>query len=186
MKLNIVVEGATDARIIRAILGPQLSSDIRLYASQGKMSLVTVGRNILVHEGGKVLIAFDSATQNRQAAAEQESMTEIATSGFLSASVQDPTLGGRIRAFAFLPEIEVVLFEAPQVFDSFLTAPLSSDCLADAKRHPKESLTEKNGLTLDYSQFLAKTTVPPLSEILATGEQATAFRKLVQSMLADS
>jgi hypothetical protein len=39
LKLDIVVEGATDARIVRAFLGPQLSSVIRFHTSQGKASL---------------------------------------------------------------------------------------------------------------------------------------------------
>lgn len=60
--LKVIVEGLTDAKILRAILGEALSKKVQIFAGQGRASLATVGRNILFHEGGPVLLVRDSET----------------------------------------------------------------------------------------------------------------------------
>src|SRR5262245_6494788 len=116
--LKIIVEGATDAQIIRAILGKTLSNKVRIFAGQGRASLATVGRNVLFHEGGPVLLVMDSATLDPQLTAELQSMTRVAMTGALTSgiplSVRTVAEPQRFRVFTFVPEIEAVFFEAPQ------------------------------------------------------------------------
>ena len=64
--LYIVVEEPADAHIIRGILGKELAGKLRFFAASGRLSLATVGRNILVHEGGPVLLVMDADTRNQQ------------------------------------------------------------------------------------------------------------------------
>jgi hypothetical protein len=61
-KLRIIAESPSDIHFIRKLLYRELVSEMKFYASQGKVSAVTVARNILVHEGGPVLLAIDSDT----------------------------------------------------------------------------------------------------------------------------
>lgn len=65
-KLIIVTEGKTDVLIIRALLNKELTAGMRFFAGQGRESLVTLGRNLLVHEGGPVLLVMDFSTAELQ------------------------------------------------------------------------------------------------------------------------
>ena len=115
---KIIVEGATDAQIIRAILGEALSKKVRIFAAHGLASLATVGRNVLFHEGGPVLLVMDSHTLDPQLTAKLKSMTRVAMSGAITSGVQlsvpsaaePPPLG----VFTFVPVIEAVFFDAPR------------------------------------------------------------------------
>src|SRR4051794_13028787 len=119
--VKIIVEGVTDAQIIRAILGEALSKKVRIFAGQGRASLATVGRNVLFHEGGPVLLVMDSDTLDPQLTAELQSMTGVAMSGAITSGVRPPVPPSAdpppFRVFTFVPEIEVVLFEAPEVLE---------------------------------------------------------------------
>src|SRR5438445_6796369 len=110
--LKIIVEGITDAKIIRAILGEALSKKVRIFAGKGRASLATVGRNVLFHEGGPVLLVMDSDTLDPQLTAELQSMNRVAMSGAITSGVQLPVPTAaespQFRVFTFVPEIEAV------------------------------------------------------------------------------
>jgi hypothetical protein len=120
--LKIIVGGATDAQIIRAILGEALSKKVRIFAAQGLASLATVGRNVLFHEGGPVLLVMDSHTLDPQLTAELKSMTRVAMSGAITSGVQlsvpSAAESPPLRVFTFVPEIEAVFFEAPRCWSA--------------------------------------------------------------------
>src|SRR5205807_422759 len=133
--LKIVVEGRTDAQLIRAILGGEVAKKTRIYAAQGRASLETIARNVLFHEGGPVLLVMDSDTLNPQLTAELESFSLAAMRGPVTSGIQPAvTMNSEpppFRVFTFVPEIEAVFFEAPRVLDRLL-----------GKKPPEEKIKE--------------------------------------------
>jgi hypothetical protein len=105
--LTIVVEGRSDAILLRRLLSEQKAIPLRFYAAQGRMSLASLGRNILVHEGAPVLVVMDGDTLNPRNADEACRLVEVLLRRF---SAEDQS-----AAFAFVPESEVVFFEEPSV-----------------------------------------------------------------------
>ena len=172
--LTIVVEGQSDVDLIRTILGKELSSQVRFFAGQGKMSLASLGRNILVHEGGPILVVKDADTTNQQLIDEQRGFTRLALS-----RVATP---GDFDVFLFVPTIEIVYFEAPAALRHLLGRDIPPETLREGAVLPKATLAALprgkaagplNGKHIDSD----------LGELLATGKQATAFKEAVQRLL---
>jgi hypothetical protein len=184
--LKIIVEGATDARIIRAILGEALSKKVRIFAGQGRASLATVGRNVLFHEGGPVLIVMDSDTLDPQLTAELQSMARMAMSVPITSGVQlpVPTSGEspQFNVFTFVPEIEAVFFEAPQSLERMLGKMPSAEKVKDGRRIPKQTLAELLGETDEargYDAFLSR-----IDPAIGSAHQAQGLKQMVESMLS--
>lgn len=176
--LTIVVEGKTDAQLVRALLGKELAERLRFFASQGRASLATVGRNLLVHEGTPVLIVMDADTRNPHLAQERQALTRMALCGVAPEEL--------CKVFAFIPEIEVVFFEAPQALEQVLGTKLSEEMVNDGLIVPKEALSRLLGEgqpVSDYATFMTRI-APQVAGALASGKQATALRAVVESMSA--
>jgi hypothetical protein len=173
-RLIIVVEGRTDVLIIRAILHAELRSWMRFFAGQGRESLITLARNVLVHEGGPVLLVMDVAT------AELPSRDKMVAEAMRALS----TFGapGMFQVFTFVPEIEVVFFEAPDALPHALQTTLPAQVLEEGRARPKEVLRH----------LMAEAAIPSLDalirkldeealELLSRGRQATALREMVRA-----
>jgi hypothetical protein len=106
-ELKIVVEGKADLVILRRLLVRQEDSAFDFYAGAGRMSLTSLGRNILFHEGGPLLIVIDADTLTPKTAAEN---CDSIRSALRSVSSDD-----RFDVFGFIPALEVLFFEAPTV-----------------------------------------------------------------------
>ncbi len=176
--LNVVVEGPTDARIIRTVLGRALAEKLRFYAAQGRASLATVGRNLLVHEGGPVLLVWDADTLNPRLSEEMRAMTRAALGGVAP--------GGLFEVFTFIPEIEVIFFEAPQALESVLGRKIAKEELREGQLVPRATLgrllpNEKAG---GDCQRLLDGMDARAADALARGKQARALREAVESLLA--
>jgi hypothetical protein len=179
--LYVVVESRSDADLIRAILGNEIASRIRFFAAGGRASLATVGRNILVHEGGPILLVMDSETRSEQLVDEQKSMVFLAMSG-----VAPPNLAGLrewVKVFAFVPEIEVIFFEAATVLELLLGKKVPEEKLQEGMLVPKATLT---GLLADAKtshQALIASITPDVASVVTTGRQARALKTTIESML---
>src|SRR4051812_25107701 len=110
--LTLVVERKTDVLIIRTLLHNELKTGMRFFAGQGRESLVTLARNLLVHEGDPVLLVMDVANAELQSRNElvMEVMRVLSTVG----------APGMFQVFTFIPEIEIVFFEAPHALQRAL------------------------------------------------------------------
>jgi hypothetical protein len=190
--LKIVVEGPTDVQIVRAILGEELAKKARFFAAQGRISLATIGRNILFHEGGPVLLVMDSDTLDPQLIAEREAMSKLAMSSAMTSGVQMPhvaeALASQFKVFTFVPEIEVVFFEAPQALRRLLGQAPSQEKVKEGRLIPKETLSDllANGKThRDYQSFVTAMDAET-KQALASGSQAKALKEAVESLLASS
>jgi hypothetical protein len=170
--LTIVVEGESDADYLRAILGKDLAKHVRFFVGRGKISLASLGRNILVHEGGPLLVVMDADTTNQRMADEQKGMARLALSRFASAEDFD--------VFQFVPTIEVIFFEAPEALNRFLKREVPDSTLRQGLLVPKVTLAAlRDTEATDNGRIDAH-----VGELLATGKQALAFREIVQRLLA--
>ncbi len=179
--LYIIVEGPMDAHLIRAILGKDLAARLRFFAAGGRVSLATVGRNILVHEGGPVLLVMDSDTRNPRLVEELQAMALTAMSGVLPPSFHRASEW--VQVFSFIPEIEVIFFETPKVLEALLGKKLPEEAVQEGLLAPKATL----GRLLDegkvtYEKLVASLS-PQTAGILAAGQQAQALKAAIESMM---
>jgi hypothetical protein len=184
-KLLIVVEGKTDAMAIRAILGADLARRARVFAAQGRTSLVTVARNLFFHEGGPVLIVMDTDTTTGHMVEEQKSLTRAAVESLIP-GIRDGRDRG-VEVFAFVPEIEVIFFEAPRALKRLLGKPVPPAAVKEGLLIPYKTLAALFGrkgpfdkVTMLYTQLAD----PEIAHLIARGKQATALRNAVISILA--
>jgi hypothetical protein len=176
-KLLIVVEGQTDANILRAILGDELKSKTRFFSGQGKMGALTVGRNLLVHEGGPVLMVIDSDTLSTEQSEEEEALA-----GYALASV---AFGAIFGVFTFKPEIEVVFFEAPRGLERLLGKTIPPETVREGLFIPRQTLEKllvEPGPRRDYLSFVGNVD-PEAGAELAKGLQAAALIEKVRSLV---
>ena len=104
-EITIVVEGETDVFLIKRILRSITGVSFRFFAAQGKFSLATLGRNILFHEGGSLLVVTDADTFDVASAQEQ--------CGLMRTALRNVSPDGQFNVFAFLPALEIIFFEMP-------------------------------------------------------------------------
>jgi hypothetical protein len=189
--LKIVVEGPSDAQLIRAILGDEIATKVRFYAAQGQASLATVGRNILYHDGGPVLLVMDSDTLSPRLTAELESLSLAAMSGPVTSGMPLPdSVTGQqplFNVFAFVPEIEAVFFEAPDALTQVLGKKASGIELKEGHIIPREVMKAFFGDTKLYRDYqgLLSHLDSNAKHALAAGPQAAKLKTIVETLLAD-
>jgi hypothetical protein len=108
-ELIVVVEQRVDVVVLRRLIARALDLAPSFYAGQGRLPLFTLARNILVHEGGPVLIAMDAHTTHAESLDEARGMTR-----FVVGLVADESV---FHVYAFAPEMDVIFYEAPCVLE---------------------------------------------------------------------
>jgi hypothetical protein len=184
-KLLVVVEGKTDATAIRAILGADLARRARVFAAQGRTSLVTIARNPFFHEGGPVLIAMDADTTTAHRVEEQKALTRAAVESLIPGSMNGVDRG--VEVFAFVPEIEVIFFEAPAALERLLGEPLPPAAVEERLLIPHktlEALLGRKGAFDKVNMLYPAFADPEVARLISRGKQATALRDTIISILA--
>ncbi len=173
-RLIIVTEGKTDVLIIRKLLSAELTCGIRFFAAQGRESLVTLGRNLLVHEGGPVLLVMDVATAELQSRGDMTAETMRALG-----AVGAP---GAFDVFAFTPEIEVVFFEAPDALQRVLKTTLTVNVLKEGLVKPKPTLMQLMvEVGIPNTEVLIRKFDEEATQSISRGKQAMALREKVRT-----
>ncbi len=161
--LTVVVEGRTDALLLVRVLSRALGIKPGFFAAAGGLSLSTLARNILVHEGGQVLVVMDSDTVDALAAAEARALTRATMRPFAADAQFD--------VFAFIPQIEVAFFEVPCVLRRHLAGEIDDSDLevgmVDSARR-LDALLERDGQTRE--RFYRELQDEDIDELL-TGPQ---------------
>lgn len=104
---TVVAEELLDAVLLSRVIQRALSVRPRFFTGDGQIALASLARNILVHDGGPVFVVIDAETMNGDTAAEARAMTRMAL-GHVSSD-------DAFEVYAFVPQLEVVFFEAPEV-----------------------------------------------------------------------
>lgn len=178
--LSVVVEGRTDADLLRKVLPREDLAGLRFFAAQGRISLSTVARNILVHEGESVLVVMDADTLNRDAAEESRQIVKAAVS-HVAAHVP-------LEVFSFVPEIEVVFFEAPDYLAKRLGRELGQAEILQGLASPKRMITalmNQTGLDLGLTSLFAHNDEKATAD-LRQGTQLAALIGVLRSLVADA
>jgi hypothetical protein len=173
-KMIVVTEGITDVLIMRALLNKQLTMGMRFFAAQGRESLVTLARNLLVHEGDPVFMVMDVAT------AELPNRDEMVAEAMRALSaIAAP---GTFQVFVFTPEIEIVFFEAPDALQRAIGTTVPTPTLEEGRVRSKPVL----------HRLLAEAKIPNMESLirkmdeqaiqsLSSGKQAAALREKVRA-----
>jgi hypothetical protein len=173
--LSIVVEGPTDAELLRKILPKKDLAGTRFFAAQGRISLSTVARNIVVHEGSPTLVVMD-ADQARPSAAEEARLHAKAVIQHVSGHVP-------VDVFAFAPMIEIVFFEAPEFLARILGRKRSEIVQFLDTASPKRALAtllHEAGLNDGASPLLAID--EKAAEALRKGKQLRALIDVIHQL----
>jgi hypothetical protein len=105
-ELIVVVNQGEDAVLLRRLLSRALHLSASFYSGRGA-SLVTLARNLLVHEGGPVLVVIDTNTSH------PDTVDEIrGTARFAVRLLADDSA---FHLHGFVPQLEVIFYEAPGV-----------------------------------------------------------------------
>lgn len=131
-KLSVVVEGRSDAVLLARLLSRALSLQPRFYAGGGQLSLATLARNILVHEGGSLLLVMDVDTTEAEGAAEACAMTR--------AALRQVAVDETFTVFAFVPQLDVAFFEAHAVLQRHFGEDLGGASVEIGRLVPRRTL----------------------------------------------
>ena len=178
--LSIVVEGRDDAELLRNVLPTDELTAVRFFAAGGRISLSTVARNILVHEGTPVLLVMDADTLNPDSAEEARQYTKAMISHVANQVPAD--------VFSFMPEIEVIFFEAPEVLAAALGRQLEKAELLQGITSPKRTLgllLKQAGGNPAIADLLTRMDANGI-DFLHKGKQMAAFIEAFQRLLEGS
>ncbi len=171
----IVVEGRSDVAILRPFLARTIGRPFRFFASGGRNGLATIGRNILVHEGNPVLVAMDADTFDAASAAEACGMVRAALRRFSSDDLSD--------AFAFIPEIEVIFFEAAPLL---IRRGIDPAQIERGLYRPKLVLSEELTLLGQTLESFVKGLTDEDIDDLRGGDQASRFLQVVEHLVSSA
>lgn len=129
--LTIVVDRQAEAMLVDRLLEVSRGLAPRFFVSEGEMGLATLGRNVLLHEGGPVLVVMNAKTSDRELAAEQRE--------FMASALRYIANDDAFEALAFIPQIDIMLFETPAVVEKLLAGRESSDLLLALGLHDPSS-----------------------------------------------
>lgn len=160
-ELTVVVERRVDAALLRRLFSRTTWTTPRFFVDDGKLSLHSLARNILVHEDGPVLVVMDAATHDRAMAAESRGLTRAAIRGV--------ALDAEFSVHAFVPYLEVIFFEAPCVLRRRLGVSLSPVELELGTVDPRRQLERHlERADTDMRSFIATLREEDLDELLET------------------
>ena len=173
--IAVVVEGKSDALLLRRLLEKTLEIPLRFYAADGEISLATVGRNILVHEGGPLVVVMDADTLERSRGDDARRM--------VGATLRSVAPGDRFEVFAFAPGLEVVFFEAPAVLLRRLGSKIMNrSAIERGSLQPKATLRGLlGGAEIAESDYFRGLTDQDLDD-LRQGDQASQLIRVLESL----
>lgn len=182
-RLTVICEGKTDTRLVRLLMAHELRDGMKFYASQGRVSLLTLARNLIVHEGGPVLLVMDADSTNPHVKRELEAVATAAMGGAAGDGMLRAA-PGLFSVFLFVPEIEVVFFEAPTALERVVQKPIGNESIKEGLTAPKSMLAkltnDSPALAVD---LLSRKIDEEGIELLRNGKQATAFRETLNNLL---
>jgi hypothetical protein len=162
MKPTIIMEGQTDATVLRALLPPELLKGCHLMPTAGRSTLVSVARTHLIKNHAPTALLLDTDTLDPTIIAER-----IQTTRYLMGAVAGDTPFDVIYC---VPHIEAIFFEETttlrRVFPHFDNVFI----LQFAKTQPKDQLEllfQKGGGPKTLNSFLAQLTSDEVEKLRA-------------------
>lgn len=171
MKAYVVIEGATDARLIAKLLPDDLLQETEIVAASELSSLTSKARTLLAIHRKPVVAIRDADTVN-QSAADQlyDDMNSL---------IRAVSAGLPYRVIVMVPETEVLLFEVPDAIERATGQQLSSEDRVQARFAPAEVITRLGGGQSKATVFFQ--VVDALTEAeVETLRQTSQIRELIE------
>jgi hypothetical protein len=165
--LTVVVEGNADAVILKHLLAAE-DMHLRFFAANGRLSLASVARNILIHDAGNVMVVGDADTHDDDRVREDRATIRLA--------LRHVAPEQNFDVFLFLPELEAIFFEVPSVLRA------SGVAQATPQREPKRALQALIG-GREIRQWAAALTPESWAD-LRQGPQASQFLQKARDLAA--
>ncbi|MCX7048617.1 MAG: hypothetical protein NTX50_24410 [Candidatus Sumerlaeota bacterium] len=105
-KAYVVVAGETDEALMKSLLLPLVSKDVKLISAEGRSSAMSLATSLLAAKKLPVALVVDSDTLNKSAIAEEKD--------FLQAMLRRGSSGTRYKVVMAVPTIEKLIIETPE------------------------------------------------------------------------
>ena len=150
-KAYIVVEGPSDAEILRALLDKTLLEDVKFINGEGKYGAETMARSLLLDRHIPVLLVIDADTSNSEAIRSYQQDLEFLT--------RSAAMGAPYKILQAVPTIEVVFLQDRTLFEQLIERRFSDLEWQLGQKHPKELLNQSpEGATRFIQSTLSKLT----------------------------
>lgn len=113
----VAVKNEADALVLGRVLSRAFVRKHVFYVAGDGLLLASLARNIMVREGGPLLVVMDAHTTHEETLDESRGLTDF-TIRMIAGDDAD------VEVFAFAPELDVIFFEAPSVLRRRLCADL--------------------------------------------------------------
>jgi hypothetical protein len=163
MKPMIIMEGQTDAAILRALLPPELLKACHLMPTAGRSTLVSVARTHLIKNHAPTAVIFDTDTLDPTIVAER-----IQTTRYLMGAVAGDTPFDIIYC---IPHIEAIFFEDTTALKRIFPQFGNVFILQFAKTQPKDQLEllfQEGGGPKTLNAFLKQLTSDDVEKLRAS------------------
>jgi hypothetical protein len=132
MKTYLVVEGSTDASILRALLPPETLRSTHLIVGGGTSSAVSLARSLISDRGDPLLLVMDADTVHHESMSEQAQEIRELLGAVAIHTPYDVILA--------VPQLEVVLFHDLDLLANTLQLPLDHEVAVHAVYEPQQTL----------------------------------------------
>ena len=179
ISLKVVVKGDADAILLDRLFSDLRNGSFQYYTGQGKNSLSSVGRSVLIHEGAPLLVVMDGETLSPRKADEERGMV-----WFLLQRCSAPDY---CDAFVFVPGLEVIFFETPGILIGRFGPNTVTEAVIERGHYlPDDTLSKVvSPSTLSKEEFFKSLTSEEL-EGLRRGPQARKLIAEVERLLTSA
>ncbi len=167
-KAYIVVEGPSDAQILRAMLDQTLLEDVKFINGEGKYGAETMARSLLLDRHIPVILVIDADTSNPDAIHSYQQDLDFLTR---SAAVGTP-----YKILQAVPTIEAVFLQDRSLFEQLIEHQFTDLEWQLGQKEPKELLNQ-------YSKGRAKDFIQnTLSHLTAPTKHTLSQHPLIQDI----
>jgi hypothetical protein len=178
MKLAyVVVEGETDADILRSVLDPKLLIDVGLVPAGGIAYIPSLARSLLVRRSIPVAIFADSDSLDKHSINDRRTQFK----GLLNAVARSTST----EVILAVPEIEAIFFTSPDIIKKVFGRTIP-ELLALGPRDPKgvlNQLSSMNQIEWNAQKVLKQMSIRDLEQLRQAQpiKDLTKFLELVQT-----
>lgn len=133
-KAYIVVEGPSDAQILRALLDQTLLEDVKFINGEGKYGAETMARSLLLDRHLPVLLVIDADTSNLEAIHSYQQDLDFLT--------RSAALGTPYKILQAVPTIEAVFLQDRALFERLIDRQFTDLEWQLGQQQPKELMSQ--------------------------------------------
>jgi len=178
VSIKVVVKARSFPSLVRQLF-QVTNGSFRFFAAEDRSSPSALGQSILVHEGGPILVVKDGETLSLSKAEEERGMARFLLQQFSAPEDCD--------AFVFVPALEVIFFEAPEVLIGRFGADTVTEAVVERGQYLPGDTLERllRPAALPKEDFFKSLTNEEL-EGLRQGPQARKLIAAVEKLLASA